>query len=308
MKLYCSIAIALWQLIGSPVYSQTVGNSKHEIVIHKLSSDINSKADDYGAYLAKNGLTIYFVSNRFLQKTHVYMAKRKALDSAWGEAEYCKISGNQHYVGAIAFDNIGRFYFATNRESRDINIWEGFGLDSTPTIRALPSPVKTTEWENHPSVTGDGKTLYFASNRQNPGGLMEMLVDIFVAHRNSDDSWTTPQNLGSQINIGIYNGTPFISPDGRFLFFCSKEKNGIDIYTKLYMSEHLSDENIDWSKPALLPFPINSDKENMFPMITSDGKRILFSSNRDGKNGFDIYEAELPEDIYEKIHPSFTGK
>jgi hypothetical protein len=311
MKIHSLVIIALLEFLGTSVYSQVSTNSVSEILVHKLGPNINSKADEYGAYLSRNGLRMYFATNRGSNKTHIYMSKRKALDSAWGEAEYVKISTNpQDFVGAIAFDDIGRFYFATNRQSStngDVNLWEGFGIDSVPTIRVLPNPVNTIKWETQPSVTRDGSDLYFASNRQSPMGSLETLIDLYVSHRNSDGSWSDPQNLGSQINMGIYNGTPFISPDGHFLFFCSKEKRGIDIKRKIYMSERIGPKYTDWSKPVLLPSPINSDKDDIFPMIASDGKTIFFSSNRDGGSGLDIYEATLPEDIQNKIFHSFPG-
>ena len=311
MRIHCFIVIAVMGFLGKSAYSQGTTNSAHNAVAHKVPN-INSKADDYGAYVTRNGLTMYFASNRFSGKTHIYVTKRKALDAAWSEPEYCKVTNNlQDYIGGISLDDIGRFYFATNRETRipnDMNIWEGFGLDSTPTIRALPQPVNTIKWESQPSVTKDGTDLYFVSNRQSPAGSMEMLVDIFVSHLNSDGSWTDPQNLGPQINIGIYNGTPFISPDGRFLFFTSKEKKGVDIKRKIYMSEHIGPKNTDWSKPILLPSSINSDKDDMFPMIAADGKTIYFTSNRDGGSGLDIYETTLPPDIQAKIANSFIHK
>ncbi len=287
-----------------PVKASIVG-------IARKVPNINSKVDDYGAYIKRNGLTMYFATNRSSGKTHIYMTKRIALDSAWTEPEYCKVTNNpQDFVGSITFDNIGRFYFASNRETHiggDINIWQGFGLDSIPTIRVLPSPVNSIKWESQPSITQNGVDMYFASNKQSPMGSLEMLVDIYVSHQSSDGTWSEPQNLGSRINIGIYNGTPFISPDGRFLFYSSKEKKGVDIKRKIYMSEHIGSRDIDWSKPILLPSPINSDKDDISPMITSDGKTIYFSSNRDGGSGLDIYESTLPEDIQNKIFHSFPG-
>ena len=287
-----------------PVKTSTVGIARRVL-------NINSKVDDYGAYLKRNGLAMYFATNRGSGKTHIYVTKRKALDSGWSEPEYCKVTNNpQDFVGSITFDNIGRFYFATNRETHiggDINIWQGFGLDSIATIRVLPSPVNSIKWESQPTITQDGATMYFVSNRQSPMGSLEMLVDIYVAHQSADGTWSEPQNLGSSINIGIHNGTPFISPDGRFLFYSSKEKKGPDIKRKIYMSEHIGPKDIDWSKPVRLPSPINSDKDDICPMIASDGKTIYFSSNREGGSGLDIYEATLPVDIQNKIFHSFPG-
>ncbi len=310
MKILSLIAIALFQCYGISVYSQGTANSIPEGTARKVPN-INTKADDYGAFVTPNGLTMYFVTNRY-SKTHIYSSKRKDLNSPWSEPEYCKVSNNpQDYIGNITLDEIGRFYFSTNKSTQiggDLNIWEGFGLDSAATIRELLPPVNTIKWEGQPTITRDGKTLYFSSNRQSARGSLEMVYDIFVSHQNSDGSWSEPENLGPQINIGTTNNTPFISPDGRFLFFSSREKKGIDLKRKIYMSEHTGPKNTDWAKPVLLPAPINSDKDDTYPMVADDAKTIYFTSNRDGGSGLDIYEAELPSKIQTLIYESFVKK
>ena len=310
MRIHYIILLVGLLFCGKSAYSQPASNTPPEGTARKVLN-INSKADDYGPYIARNGLAMYFSSNRF-GKTHIYVAKRRSIDTAWGEPDYCKVSNsNQDFVNSIAFDDIGRFYFASNRETRingDINIWEGFGLDSVPTIHALPSPVNTIKWESQPSVTREGNDLYFSSNSQSPTGSMEMLTDLYVARRNAGGIWSTPQRLGPEINMGNSNGTPCISPDGRFLFFSSKEKKGIDIKRKIYLSQRTGPKETDWSKAVLLPFPINSDKDDSYPMIAPNGKTIYFSSNRDGGSGMDIYEAELPLKIQALIAESFIRK
>jgi hypothetical protein len=173
MKKGILIVIIAFSFLAEAVYSQQASDS----VIARNLVSVNSKADDYGAYVSRNGLTMYFVSNRFSKKTHIYVTKRKTLDAAWSEPEYCKVTPNpQDFIGALALDDVGRFYFSTNRESKDMNIWEGFGLDSTTTTRVLPGPVNTTFWEANPSVTRDGSDLYFVSNSQSPRGSMEVLI------------------------------------------------------------------------------------------------------------------------------------
>ena len=102
--------------------------------------------------------------------------------------------------------------------------------------------------------------------------------------------------------------SPFISPDGHFLFFSATEKKGNDEHRHIYMSERLDPDTDDnWSEPIRLPAPINSEKDEMFPMVANDGTTIYFSSTRNDGKGFDIYEATLPEDVQNKIFHSFQG-
>lgn len=73
------------------------------------------------------------------------------------------------------------------------------------------------------------------------------------------------------------------------------------------MSERIGPKSTDWSNAVLLPPGINSEKDDSFPMIASDGKTIYFTSNREEGKGFEIYEATLPLDIQNKIYHSFPG-
>jgi len=73
-----------------------------------------------------------------------------------------------------------------------------------------------------PFVSPDGSYLLFESFR--PGGFGDF--DIYISFKREDDSWTPAQNLGESINSPARDGSPFVSADGRFLFFMSR-RNGI---------------------------------------------------------------------------------
>lgn len=305
--LHACILFLSFYLFSISSFAQSI--SDNSFTAKNLGSDINSKLNDYAPCISKDGLTLYYVTQRSTSRDRIYIAKRKNRDSPWSEGSYYKISNNQDRAGGMTLDQIGRFYFSTNRESAggNFNIWEGFGLDSIITVHALPPPLNTVHWESQPSVTKDGNDLYFVSNRESKGGSVDMLVDIFVSHRTEGDHWSEPKNLGHQINFSTFNGTPFISPDGHFLFFTATEKKGTETRRHIYMSERIGSNDIDWSEPIRLPAPINSEKDEMFPMIANDGKTIYFSSTRDEGKGLDIYETTLPEDIQNKIFHSFSG-
>ena len=304
--------IVLLILCDAQLYAQNPSDSAKKIIVHNLGPNVNSGSEDFGAYLFGNGLTMYFVSRRQPSSSsnsdHFWVIKRKNRDSAWSEPVYLKALNNESAVGGITIDDSGKIYYATNYQTKahnDVNIWEGAIENKTLNIKALPSPVNTERWESQPSVTANGKDLYFASNRDHQMG-SNGRVEIYVTHKNLEGKWSEPKNLGPEINFGTYNGTPFISPDNNILFFtCSKT---LDPKKKIYMSLHIGPNDEDWSEALLLPGEINSDGDNIFPMIAADGKTIYFSSNRSGGHGgFDIYEATLPQDIQAKIFHSFPG-
>jgi hypothetical protein len=231
------------------------------VVVRNLGPNVNSKTEDFGAYIMHDGLSMYFVTRRFSSRDHFYMVKRPDRDSTWGESEYFKILNNQDIAGGIAFDDSGRVYCATNKETvtnNDVNIWEGkFFLGAALNMKVLPSPVKSLRWESQPTITRNGANLYFASNRGSSVNAFASTVDIFVSHRSSDGSWSEPNNIGPHINFGRYNATPFISPDGSFLFFTSGGKS--DSKKKLYMSSRTGPNDDNWSDAVLLPSEINSE-------------------------------------------------
>src|SRR5436190_10323464 len=139
----CFIFLTLY-VFSAPSFAQSVSDTSS--VAKNLGSDINSKLNDYGACISKDGLTLYYVTQRTTERDRIYIAKRKNRASPWEEGIYYKISNNRDMTGGIALDHIGRFYFATDREStgrNNVNIWEGFGLDSIMTVHALPEPVNT---------------------------------------------------------------------------------------------------------------------------------------------------------------------
>ncbi len=308
IKIYFFITLLGTTFLCSSARSQNPGNSLPHISVRNLGQNINSKETDFGAYEVSDGLSMFFVSRRKSSSSNpdnFWRVKRTSRDSAWSIPEFFTALNNGRSVGGMTMDDSGRIYFATNSgssEINDMNIWEARIEGKTLNMNMLPKHVNTIKWESQPSVTSNGKDLYFASNRAAYGRRTE--VDIFVTHRNADNNWSMPEELGPQINLGSYNGTPFISPDGQFLFFTSN--GGSDSHHKIYMTARTGAGDKDWSAATLLPSEINSEEDDMFPMIASDGKTIYFSSNRTGGFGdFDMYQAYLPPDIQAMIAKSF---
>ncbi|MFI5263449.1 MAG: TolB family protein [Candidatus Kapaibacterium sp.] len=310
-KKFFFIAVLSILILPDPAFSQNPGDSTQKVIAHNLGPDINSGAIDFGAYEERDGLTLYFVSRRTSHASHVdqfWFVNRPSIESPWSKPEYLKSLNNyDHPAGGICRDDSGKIYFSTIKESspepNDMDIWEGSILGVALKVNPLPRPINTIKWESQPSVTSDGKDLYFVTNRENyrpKGG-----VDIFHAHKNPDNGWSMPVKLGEKINFGVFNGTPYISPDGAFLFYTSSGES--NSRRKIYMASRTGPKDDDWSDPVLLPAEINSDDaDDMFPMVARDGKTIYFSSNRSGGYGdFDIYKAQLPVDIQAKIAKSF---
>jgi outer membrane protein OmpA-like peptidoglycan-associated protein/Tol biopolymer transport system component len=141
----------------------------------------------------------------------------------------------------------------------------------------MGAPVNTSAWESQPSLSADGHTLYFASNR--PGGLGGN--DIWVTRRQADGKWSVPRNLGAPLNTKEHDEAPFIHPDGRTLYFMSKGHPGMGGYD-LYYSRY--DAEGEWTEPVNLGYPINTKANEGALVVSLDGRTAYFASDRLGDN------------------------
>lgn len=153
-------------------------------------------------------------------------------------------------------------------------------------------------WEAQPSLSADGKTLFFATAREDSKG-----IDIYYSNRNDAGKWSRARSLGDVINTEGNDKTPFIHTDSKTLYFTSQSgpkrpgAGGYDIY---YSRQ---DESGKWSKPKNLGYPINTSEDEHGLIVSTDGKMAYFASGRhQGKGGLDIFRFELyPEARPEKI-------
>lgn len=158
----------------------------------------------------------------------------------------------------------------------------------------LGLPINTSAWESQPSISSDGTTLYFASNRE--GGFGGS--DIWMSRRSSTGIWSEPVNLGENINTTGNENSPFIHHDQTTLYFSSDMHPGLG-GQDLFFSKKDADGN--WSKPENLGFPINTYASEATLSLNRTGDTAYYSSSKlGGKGGMDIYKFEL----YEKARPS----
>ncbi|GHN02794.1 hypothetical protein WSM22_42830 [Cytophagales bacterium WSM2-2] len=159
--------------------------------------------------------------------------------------------------------------------------------DSWSKPSLLAGSLNSNGLETTCSITPDGKTIYFASDRQGgKGGL-----DIWKTEL-KDGKWAQPTNLGPEVNTPANEDAPFIHPDQKTMFFTSDGHNtmgGNDIFkTKLV--------NGKWTNPENMGYPINTTSNDNYFTLLADGKRAYFSSDRKGGQGAqDIYFIDMPD-------------
>ena len=163
--------------------------------------------------------------------------------------------------------------------------------------------VNTVFGELNPTISKDGLSLYFQSNRPNGFGG----TDIWVSERAAvTDDWGAPQNLGPAINTSANEAAPTLSIDGHRMYFQSDRADpdsfgGLDIYLT---RRHNKRDSHGWQPPANLGGGVNTTFNENGPAYFEDDDtgaiELYFNSNRPGgSGGTDIYVSTLgPDDVF----------
>ncbi len=151
-------------------------------------------------------------------------------------------------------------------------------------LERLGENINSSYDETHACISADGKTLYFTSNRVGGFGAL----DIYKSELQEDGKWGVAINLGGEINSYKNENTPFITNDGKTLFFSSENHynmGGYDIFKSQLLGGDL------WSKPKNLGYPINTTDDDLFFFPLDGGKTgyIAIYNETDGFGGDDIY-------------------
>lgn len=157
----------------------------------------------------------------------------------------------------------------------------------------LPGNVNTSHWETQPSLSADGKTLYFIRGlrgRNDTGN-----SDIYVSRLLDNGTWSTAERLSDVINTTFHEESVLIHPDGKTLYFASRGHTGMG-GSDLFVSR--MDAGGNWQAPENLGYPINTMYDENSLMVSADGDIAFFASDRKGGFGdLDIYYFQMPEEF-----------
>ncbi len=153
--------------------------------------------------------------------------------------------------------------------------------------------VNTGNWETQPSLSADGKTLYFIRGVRMRDGSKQS--DIYMSTLQENGKWGAAVRLPETINSLKAEESVLIHPDGKTLYFGSKGHIGMG-GTDLFMSR--MDENGNWGKAINLGYPINTHFDEHSLMVSPNGEIGFMASDREGGFGdLDIYYFPMPEHL-----------
>ena len=284
------------------------------VKIKNLGASINSEFTDASPSITADGKTLIFTARRPDTKggkidpandeyyDDIYISTRNNDTKTWNKATQVpgSINSEGHDANLSISPDGKKIYLYKNitgkTRSGDILVSTINDAGEWSMPKSLGANINTSYFESSACITADGNTLYFVSERDKDG---YGSGDIYLSKREGGQ-WAKPQNLGPVIN-SIYDEIGvFIHPDGKTLFFSSNGHNTMgdhDIFMSVY-------EDDRWTRPVNLGYPINTTKDEIHFILTTDGKTAYISSSRDGGLGkTDIYKIDMSVyfQTYEKI-------
>lgn len=161
--------------------------------------------------------------------------------------------------------------------------------------------VNSAGWDSEPSISADGKVIYFSSER--PGGYGR--EDIYVSYKQNDGSWSVAKNLGSTINTEGREVASFIHASGSTLYFSSNHRPGMGEFD-IFRSDLI---DTSWSEPVNVGYPINTSDNDATVFITADNEKGYYSvyDKKDYNNmrSF-LYEFDVPDVLKAKYKSTYT--
>jgi outer membrane protein OmpA-like peptidoglycan-associated protein len=149
-------------------------------------------------------------------------------------------------------------------------------------------------WESQPSVSSNGLTIVFASDRK--GGFGG--IDLYEINKLPLGDWSEPVNLGENINSNYNEKSPFLHTDGQTLYFSSNNHPSVGGYDIFYSRK---DSAGKWGVPKNIGYPINSSFDEISLFVSTDGNKAYFASNSlNGIGGWDIYSFDLHDNAKPK--------
>jgi hypothetical protein len=292
----------VFNLVDADLQIQNCMNAKElmkfpmDVMFQNLGSAVNSDYSDYFPFVTSNESFIIYNTRRPIKNSEklengsysnsIFISKVEN-----GSYEKANPIGSHINASVVGMEVIGmsengdHILFYKPEGSGKGNIYmsslDEKGIYSKP--EKLDAKINSGGEEIAASISPDGQTLYFASNRK--GGFGG--TDIYICKK-IGNKWAEPKNAGSEINTSFDEDFPNISPDGKLLYFSSKGHTSIGGYD-IFKSQ-FNENNQQFSSPKNIGYPINTTDDDMNFRVSKNGKYGYIASAKNGGQGdFDIY-------------------
>ncbi len=266
-----------------------------------LGPKVNSRAMEYFPSISADGLTLVFTHRDPTAEQSdedFWIARRDSVNGPWHQATSLRGQLNTRLnEGAQSLTSSGNviFFAACERPeglgSCDIyaSFYQGNGSYSKP--MNLGPKINSALWESQPSISSDGRTLYFVRG----AGSTARNLELYYSTLSEDGYWSEAKKIEGLVNTPEKETSPFIHFDNQSLYFSSNGHPGMGDLD-FFVSRRQPDGS--WGEPQNLGYPINTSGQEFSLIVAPDGKTGFFSSdNIEGGFGLlDLYSFELPEE------------
>lgn len=271
--------------IASCNYAKLAMKNPQKVTFTNLGRPISTNSKDFfPAVSGDESMIVYNSAQKFY--TAIYFSKK--VKNKWTApvniTPDVQSDGNQ-YVSSLSFD--GTELYLRLEENFQADIYMAKYENGRWTKSRAVKNINTKFFEGNASVSKDGQTLYFSSNRTGGFGAM----DIYKSDKLPNGNWGPAENLGNVINSELNEDVPFISNDGTKLFFISQDHNtlgGFDVFYSVLGTDG------KWGQPINMGYPVNNTDDNTFYKPIHDGLTgytSLYTLNSLGKE--DVFKVSI---------------
>ncbi len=263
------------------------------LTFEDIGDDLNSSSDDYNPVVSGDGSTLAFM-HKLPFYDAIYISR--FVDGHWSKPENITpqvMSDGNQFVTDLSYD--GKTLYLSVQDEFNSDIYTSKYVDNrwTPSESMGPE-INTKYWESHASISEDGNTLYFASNRTGGAGNM----DLYMSKKNALGIFGPAQNI-KELNTDLNEDTPFVTSDGKCLYFSSQgyaNMGGYDIFvSKLSRSGK-------WTTPENLGYPVSTTDDDLFYFPLNDGAMAYMARVVDtGFGAMDMFRIVYTPESIESI-------
>ncbi|HEY4785367.1 MAG TPA: hypothetical protein VIH57_04935 [Bacteroidales bacterium] len=265
--------------------AKIIQDSPVDVKWQNLGVTINSPSSETHPVVSGDETVLIFLTKLKFYSA-VYFSKKNG--DSWSSPENINpqiLSDGEFYPTAVSYD--GKDLYLVKKGTKNMDIYLSHYVNGEWTVaKPLNKNINSSSDENAATITKDGNTMYFTSNRSGSRGF-----DIYKSVKEADGEWGKAENLGKVINTKGDEATPSISPDGKTLYFSSVghyNMGGMDIFYSVLQKDGT------WSLPSNIGYPVNTTTDNVGFQTIGDGSIGYISRIApDGVGKEDIYRAEI---------------
>ena len=283
-----------------------------------LGSAVNSEFSELNPVISPDGRTLYFgrknhPANRYGVKGSETISGSQDIwfsekvGDTWSTARrLSEVLNRDQYNTILSISPDGQTILLKGAYVNGTYETRGFSISNkttagwtVPVKVAIPGYEQMSKGKNeYAYLTMDGKAILLAFSRKKNSEDDDLYVSFF-----EEGQWTRPLELGEEINTKYSETTPFLSADGKTLYF-SSDRPGGQGSQDIYMTRRLDDTWQHWRKPQNLGSPINTDEYDAYYSIAAKGDYAYFMSGKGSLGKKDIFRLALESSLRDSVKES----